>query len=557
MNRWFVAILLALGLLIGTFAVTSAQFSALLNGGRLAARNGRWLTPVAASLLASDEEDHLARNSVWAWDLAMPFGTPVYPMAGGKVIYAGCNNAGGYGCWAMVDHEDGFASLYAHMIDEGGGGIWVHSGDRVTQWTPLGRVGWTGRTSFGPHVHWEIHRHVGGRVRLDAYFDRNSIPYCKFCAASSIGQGGLSDVVAMQQPPLFASFFQRPEVWGGLLFLILVISALIKPDFTVQTTRGIGAFLLGTMRASQHTVKNFRRNNVWIGAGAIFSFVMPLALCSSLLALQIWMVDQGVSYNDLLTYFHYGFYPYVGSGYASGSKYSAVWGSPCQSVGTLGRVCSASEIVSLGLKWQRDVDSFTGQQPTFVVIPRLSRQFGIAQVRSLIYETHQAKGLVIVDVAADIDKAQSTIDDLVNVGLDGIAFDMEFMQNVTAQQIKDLAHYLSVRRAAAGIKGEGVLVVWNVFHNIDKGGDLSVEGVKVVPIFTGYGTSATKVAGLSATQRLFSVTPADSGLMAFDQRWPVNFACKGFGLTQGFDCQSWYALFSDPTARQVGWWVQQ
>ncbi len=557
MGRWFVAILLALGLLIGTFAITNAQLSTLFNGGRLASRDGRWLTPVAASLLASDEEDHLARNSVWAWDLAMQFGTPVYPMADGRVIYAGCNNAGGYGCWAMVDHADGFASIYAHMIDEGGGSIWVNTGDQVSQWTPLGRVGWTGKTSFGPHVHWEIHRHTGGRVRLDEYFDRAAIPYCKFCAASSSGQGGLADVVVMQQPTLLANFFQRPEVWGGLLFFLLLISVLIKPEFTVQTTRGFGVFLLGSLHTSRHKIEKFRRNHVWVGASAIFSLVMPLALCSSLLALQIWMVDHGVRYTDLVTYFRYGFYPYLGGGYLSGSQYSAVWGAPCQTVGTLGRVCNPADIVALGLKWQKDVYSFTGKQPTFVVIPRLSRQFGVAQVRSLLYEAHQANGLVIVDVAANIDQAQSMIDQLVDVGLDGVALDMEFMQNVTGQSIKDLAHYLAIRRTAAGIKGDGVLVVWNVFHNIEQGGDLSVEGVKVVPIFTGYGSSATKVAGLGATQRLFSTGPADSGLMAFDQRWPINFACKGFGITQGFDCQSWYALFSDPMAREVGWWVQQ
>src|SRR4051812_17381322 len=166
MSRWFVAILLAIGLIFVASSPTRAQFSTLLNGGRIEARNGRWLSPVAATLLASDEDDHIARNSVWAWDMVAPFGTPVYPMAGGRVLYAGCNDAGGYGCWAMIAHDDGYASIYGHMIDEGGGKIWINSGEQVTQWTPLRRVGWTGRTSFGPHVHWEIHRQVGGRVRL-------------------------------------------------------------------------------------------------------------------------------------------------------------------------------------------------------------------------------------------------------------------------------------------------------------------------------------------------------------------------------------------------------
>lgn len=558
-KRCCVSLLLALIWVLLTSSSTSAQLTTLLNGGRFLARNGQWLSPVAGALLASNEDDHIARNSVWAWDLAVPFGTPVYPMTGGHVIYAGCNNAGGYGCWALVDHQDGYLSIYGHMIDEGGGQIWVNSGDIVTQWTPLGRVGWTGKTSFGPHVHWEIQKKAGGRIRLDEAFDRNSVSYCKFCSASgnAATPGGLSDAVVLQQPPFLVSLLTNPGLLIGLFLLFLLIFTFARPDASVYAARGIGVFFLSTIRASHETVQTFRRSYIWFGTNVLFSLVLPLALCSSLLAFQVWMVEQGISYQDVFTYFHYGFYPYLGSGYASGLQYSAVWGSPCQRVGTLGQVCSADEIVAQGVKWQNDVYAFTGKRPTFVVIPRLSQQFGVGQVRTLIYIAHQANGLVIVDAEANLERAKELIDQLVHVGLDGIAIDMEFMHNVTAQDIRDLAYYFAERRKAAGITGEGVVVVWNVFHNIDRGGDLSVEGIKVVPIFTGYGASATKVAGLTATQRLFSVSPADSGLMAFDQRWPINFGCTGFGLAQGFDCQSWYALFSNPAARSAGWWVQQ
>ncbi len=558
-KRCCVSLVFALVLLLLTSSPTSAQLTTLLNGGRFSARNGQWLSPVAGALLASDEKDHLARNSVWAWDLAVPFGTPIYPMAGGHVIYAGCNNAGGYGCWALIDHEDGFLSIYAHMIDEGGGQTWINTGDKVTQWTPLGRVGWTGKTTFGPHVHWEIQKKVGGRIRLDEYFDRNSVPYCRFCSAAGNAStpGGLNDVVMLQQPSFLTSLLARPEATIGLILLFLLVFTFARPELSIYAARGVGSFFLGTIRASRETVQIFRQSYIWFSANVLLSLVLPLALCSSLLAFQVWMVEQGISYQDFFTYVHYGFYPYFGGGYTSGLQYSAVWGSPCQSVGTLGQVCSVDDIVAQGVKWQSDVYAFTGKRPNFAVIPRLSQRFGVGQVRTLIYVAHQANGLVIVDTEADIAKAKEMIDQLVNVGLDGVAIDMEFMRNVTAQDIRDLAHYFADRRTAAGISGEGVLVVWNVFHNINQGGDLSVEGVKVVPIFTGYGASATKVAGLAATQRLFAVSPANSGLMAFDQRWPINFGCRGFGLSQGFDCQSWYALFSDPAARSAGWWVQQ
>ena len=79
--------------------------------GRSGSRDGKWLIPVAGGLLSSDEQDHTGRGSVFAWDISVPFGTPIYPMAGGRVSYAGCNNAGGYGCWVLVDHQDGYLSL--------------------------------------------------------------------------------------------------------------------------------------------------------------------------------------------------------------------------------------------------------------------------------------------------------------------------------------------------------------------------------------------------------------------------------------------------------------
>ncbi len=100
-------------------------------------------------------------------------------------------------------------------------------------------------------------------------------------------------------------------------------------------------------------------------------------------------------------------------------------------------------------------------------------------------------------------------------------------------------------------------MLWNVFHNLDASAGLKVSGVRIVPIFTGYGNVATKVAGLKRTQKLFQVEPADSGLMAFDRRWPINLRCQDFDTRRGYDCQTWVTLFAEPSAAQTGWWVQQ
>jgi murein DD-endopeptidase MepM/ murein hydrolase activator NlpD len=140
--------------------------------------------PVANPVLSSDANDYVKRKSVPAWDLTVPYVTPVYPVKAGKVIYAGCNDTGGYGCWVMTDHGDGWESVYDHLIR---GSIQVSKGQYVTSDTILGRVGWTGKTSFGPHVHLEI-RYQGRQVDPERIFgspEELDLPYKKFCSITN------------------------------------------------------------------------------------------------------------------------------------------------------------------------------------------------------------------------------------------------------------------------------------------------------------------------------------------------------------------------------------
>ncbi|MFN8443600.1 MAG: M23 family metallopeptidase [Caldilineaceae bacterium] len=536
------------------------------------ATNGRWLTPVANPVLSSDEEDHLARRSVDAWDLSAPLGTPVYPMSDGKVLYAGCNNAGGYGCWAFIQHDDGYNSIYGHMINEGKDNILVDAGTRVTAWTQIGRVGWTGQTSFGPHVHWEItDNKTNLRVKVSKFFSPNSIRYCKFCSAPGSGLGGLGDVVWSQEPSSLQRFLTMPQGQLGILLLIIVILAIARPETTTQVARESGAFFLRLFWASSANVNRFRQSRFWFGANLLLAFTAPTLLCSTALAVQIWMIDEGMSYSDLWTFTRYGFLPTLSFGYSSDAQYSAVWGSPCQTVGTLGRVCDVNEIVALTASWKEDVQAYTGSTPIMVAIPRINGSFGYKQARQLINAMHMVGGLVIIDVEGDMDLAKEAIDELVDFGLDGIALDLEFMSHVTDDDIREIVRYLGDQRSKAGLSGRGILVVWDVYHNITvstngytgflksllNARNLSGNNVTVVPIFTGYGTVATKLAGVSTMQELFGVGARDSGLMAFDKRWPINRSCTNFGTATGYDCQRWITLFSDPKAKNIGWWVQQ
>ena len=81
-------------------------------------------------------------------DFPAATGTPVLAAADGTVIGAGFT--AGYGNYVMIEHEDGYSTLYAHMED-----ILTEEGKTVQKGDEIGTVGSTGR-STGPHLHFEL-----------------------------------------------------------------------------------------------------------------------------------------------------------------------------------------------------------------------------------------------------------------------------------------------------------------------------------------------------------------------------------------------------------------
>ena len=81
-------------------------------------------------------------------DLAAPYGTPVKASEGGLVIYSGWY--GGYGKVVIVDHSQGYSTLYAHLST-----VKAKVGDRIKQNQTLGYEGSTGYAT-GPHLHFEV-----------------------------------------------------------------------------------------------------------------------------------------------------------------------------------------------------------------------------------------------------------------------------------------------------------------------------------------------------------------------------------------------------------------
>jgi len=93
-----------------------------------------------------------------AVDIANASNPPVVAAATGTVILAGWN-AGGYGNYVVIDHGNGYQTLYGHLLSNS---ITVKAGDRVNQGQKIGAMGSTGR-STGTHLHFEI-KINGGKV---------------------------------------------------------------------------------------------------------------------------------------------------------------------------------------------------------------------------------------------------------------------------------------------------------------------------------------------------------------------------------------------------------
>lgn len=90
-------------------------------------------------------------------DITGQIGDPVFTVDNGVVVYAGWNDWG-YGNMVVVDHGQGWQSLYAHMST-----VEVICGQEVYRGDMVGTVGDTGM-ALGPHLHFELRNDEYGRV---------------------------------------------------------------------------------------------------------------------------------------------------------------------------------------------------------------------------------------------------------------------------------------------------------------------------------------------------------------------------------------------------------
>jgi hypothetical protein len=96
-----------------------------------------------------------------AIDIGGSLGDPIYASDNGVIVYAGWNNYG-YGNVVVIDHGNGWQTLYAHQSKMN-----VACGQSVYQGDVIGWFGSTGN-STGPHLHFEI-MNASGKVNPHDY----------------------------------------------------------------------------------------------------------------------------------------------------------------------------------------------------------------------------------------------------------------------------------------------------------------------------------------------------------------------------------------------------
>lgn len=153
-----------------TFSIVAGQTLIIPDGvmpdavSTTAPRFANVLTPDAGSVTASGSFVWPAYGRItqyFRWyhkgvDIANKSGGAILAADAGVVVVSGWTNVG-YGYHVIIDHGNGYKTLYGHLSS-----LSVVAGQRVGRGDVLGQMGSTGR-STGTHLHFEI-RTAGGNV---------------------------------------------------------------------------------------------------------------------------------------------------------------------------------------------------------------------------------------------------------------------------------------------------------------------------------------------------------------------------------------------------------
>jgi hypothetical protein len=108
---------------------------------------GAFIWPANAHFLSGYDYSPATNHS--GIDIDGNLGDAIYASDNGVVVYAGWNDWG-YGYMVVLNHGNGWQTLYAHMSAYN-----VYCGQSVYQGSVIGAIGSTGKSS-GPHLHFEM-----------------------------------------------------------------------------------------------------------------------------------------------------------------------------------------------------------------------------------------------------------------------------------------------------------------------------------------------------------------------------------------------------------------
>jgi murein DD-endopeptidase MepM/ murein hydrolase activator NlpD len=119
----------------------------------------KFLYPIPSNSIVTQtfaEHVHAARVHGWqnyngGIDWAVASGTKIKASQAGKVALVR-KDATGYGTHVRIQHDDGYLTIYGHMMD-----FAVKAGDTVNAGDVIGRSDNTGN-STGPHLHFELRK---------------------------------------------------------------------------------------------------------------------------------------------------------------------------------------------------------------------------------------------------------------------------------------------------------------------------------------------------------------------------------------------------------------
>ena len=122
--------------------------------------------PVTSSVGPRSQPTAGASTNHKGTDIGVPQGTEVHSISSGTVTNAGRGDAGGYGNWVRVQHDDGTVAIYGHLSKSD----YYSVGDRVDAGDVIALTGNEG-VSTGPHLHLQVESSDGEVLNSENIFD--------------------------------------------------------------------------------------------------------------------------------------------------------------------------------------------------------------------------------------------------------------------------------------------------------------------------------------------------------------------------------------------------